>query len=65
MTVVDEVALLRQKGYEAITIAGYDDQGYLPHWHRTSDAIDVIESDTLSRAASYASALVHEIDNLP
>ncbi len=65
MIMVEEVANLRRRGYQAICIAGYNDQGHLPNWHRLSDTLENIEPDTLSRAACYTWAMVQEIDALP
>jgi hypothetical protein len=64
MLIVEEVANLRHWGYRAICIAGYDEGGWLPNWHRLSDDLGNIEPDTLSRAARYTWALVQEIDRL-
>lgn len=64
MLIIEEVASLRRRGYKAICIAGYDDKGYLPNWHRLSDNLDHIEPATLSRAACYTWELMQEIDNL-
>lgn len=64
MLMVEEVAALRQHGYEAICLVGYDDQGFLANWHRTSDTLANIEPDTLSRAARYTHALIQAIDRL-
>lgn len=62
MTIIEEVAPLIRRGYEAICIAGYDELGMLPNWHRTSDTLDKIEPETLARAHGYTLALVREID---
>jgi hypothetical protein len=62
MTILDAVAPLVRHGYEAICIAGYDELGALPNWHRLSDTFDRIEPETLSRAHQYTAALVREID---
>lgn len=62
MLFVDEVSPLVTRGYEAICIAGYDDQGYGANWHRTSDTLENIEGDTLQRAARYTWHLMQAID---
>ncbi len=62
MVILEEVASLRRRGYKALCIAGYDERGVLPHWHRLSDTLENIEPDTLSRAACYIWALMREID---
>jgi hypothetical protein len=63
MLILEEVANLRHHGYKAICIAGYDEGGWLPNWHRLSDNLENIEPETLSRAARYTWALLQEIDN--
>lgn len=63
MTIVEEVAPLIRRGYEAICIAGYDELGMLPNWHRLSDTLDKIEPETLARAHGYTLALAREIDH--
>lgn len=63
MLILEEVSNLRHHGYKAICIAGYDEGGWLPNWHRLSDNLENIEPETLSRAARYTWALLQEIDN--
>ena len=65
MLIVEEVANLRRRDYKAICLAGYDEKGFLPNWHRLSDNLENIEPDTLSRAARYTWELVQKIDHLP
>jgi hypothetical protein len=62
LTILDESALLRQRGYEAICLAGHDDQGEPPHWHRLSDVVETIAPEDLARAHVYALHLIREID---
>jgi Zn-dependent M28 family amino/carboxypeptidase len=62
MLILEEVANLRRRGYKAICLAGYDERGFLPNWHRLSDNLENIEPDTLSRAARYTWALIQEVD---
>jgi hypothetical protein len=64
MTMLEEVATLRKHGYQAICLAGYDENGMLANWHRLSDTLENIEPDTLSRAACYTWKLMQEIDRL-
>lgn len=65
MVILEETANLRRRGYWAICLAGYDEKGFLPNWHRLSDTLENIEPDTLSRAAHFTWALMQEIKNLP
>ena len=64
MLILEEVANLRRRGYKAICIAGYDEKGFLPNWHRLSDNLDNIEPETLGRAARYTWALMQELDGM-
>jgi acetylornithine deacetylase/succinyl-diaminopimelate desuccinylase-like protein len=65
MIILEEVANLRHRGYKAICVAGYNDEGHLPNWHRVTDTLENIEPDTLQRAACYAWTLLQEIDASP
>ena len=65
MIILEEVANLRSKGYKAICLAGYNEKGYLPNWHRLSDRLENIDPGTLNRANRFTLALLHEIDDLP
>ncbi len=62
MLILEEVANLRRRGYQAVCIAGYNKDGFLPNWHRLSDNLANIEPETLERAARYTWALVQEVD---
>jgi hypothetical protein len=62
MLILEEVAPLRRYGYSALCLVGYDKNGNLPNWHRVSDNLENIESETLSRAARFAWSLVRAID---
>ncbi len=62
MLIVEEVAVLRNQGYAAICLAGYNAQGYLPNWHRVSDTLENIEPATLERAAHYTWAFMQTLD---
>lgn len=62
MLILEEVSPLRIRDYDALCVLGYDKEGYLPHWHRTSDTLENIEPETLSRAARYVHALMESIN---
>lgn len=64
MLILEEVSNLRRRGYPALCIAGYNEQGFLPNWHRLSDNLANIEPETLERAARYTWALVQEVDGM-
>lgn len=63
LPLVDEMASIVARGYEAITIAGYDDHEEPSHWHRASDMIAGIEADTLVRATDYTAKLLQALDS--
>ena len=62
MVIIEEIAVLRSREYQAVCIAGYDEEGVLPNWHRLSDNLDHIDPGTLGRAARYTWELMQEID---
>lgn len=62
MIIIEEVANLARRGYRALCVAGYNEKGYLPNWHRLSDNLDNIEPETLGRAAQYVWALTRALD---
>jgi len=64
MLILEEVSNLVRRGYKALCVAGFNQEGYLPNWHRVSDTLSNIEPETLSKAARYTWAIVEEIDNL-
>lgn len=62
MLIVEEVATLRRLGYKALCIAGYNQEGRLPNWHRMTDRLENIQPGTLSRAAHFGWQMLQEID---
>ncbi|MEZ0395920.1 MAG: M28 family peptidase [Anaerolineales bacterium] len=62
MLILEEVSTLRNHGYNAICLMGYNEQGYLPNWHRLSDTMENIEPATLECAASFTWELLQAID---
>ncbi|MCS6870050.1 MAG: M28 family metallopeptidase [Anaerolineae bacterium] len=62
MLTLDEIAVLTRLGYKGLCIAGYNQEGGLPSWHRTSDTLDQIQAGTLSRAAHFGYTLLQTID---
>jgi hypothetical protein len=64
MTMLEEVATLRKHGYQALCLAGYDDNGMLANWHRLSDRLENIQPEVLGRAAGFTWAMMQEIDEV-
>ncbi len=62
MLILEEVSTLRNYGYEALCLMGYNEQGYLPNWHRLSDTMENIEPEMLERTAAFAWELLKTID---
>jgi hypothetical protein len=62
LPLLSELTPILQRGYEAITIAGYDDHNEPVAWHRAADMSAGIESDTLVRASQYAWEIVQALD---
>jgi hypothetical protein len=62
MLSLDELAVIARMGYRGLALAGYDQEGRLPHWHRTSDTLQHVQTGTLSRAAHFGYTLLETID---
>ncbi len=62
MLILEEIAVVARMGYKGLCIVGYNQEGRLPNWHRTSDTLENIQSGTLSRAAHFGYTLLQEID---
>ncbi len=62
MLILEEIAVVTRMGYKGLCIAGYNQEGWLPNWHRTSDMLEAIQGGTLSRAAHFGYTLLQEID---
>ncbi|MCS7010353.1 MAG: M28 family metallopeptidase [Anaerolineales bacterium] len=62
MLILEEVSTLRNYGYSALCLMGYNQQGYLPHWHRLSDTMENIEPEMLKRTALFVWELLQTID---
>jgi acetylornithine deacetylase/succinyl-diaminopimelate desuccinylase-like protein len=62
MTMLEEVATLRKHNYQALCLAGYDENGMLANWHRLSDRLENIQPEVLGRAAGFTWNLMKAID---
>ncbi len=66
LMVQEEVNVLRQRGYRAIGLYGYDARDFFPlNWHRNTDSSENIKPPTLTRAAKFAQAYAEKVDALP
>lgn len=62
LTIVEEVAALRGRGFRGLCIAGVGDDGWLVNWHRSSDVVVNIAPKSLERAAHFAWAMLQKLD---
>jgi hypothetical protein len=62
MLILEEVSTLRNNGYNALCLMGYNEQGYLPNWHRLSDTMENIDPTMLERTARFTWAMLKTID---
>jgi hypothetical protein len=62
LTIVEEVAALRGRGFRGLCIAGVGDDGWLVNWHRSSDVVVNITPKSLERAAHFAWAMLKKLD---
>lgn len=62
MLTLDEVSNLRDHGRAALLVSSHGEDGWLLHWHRTTDTLENVDQAGLSRAAQYTWALLQTID---
>lgn len=62
LMIMEEVGVLRQRGYRGICLAGVGDDGFLVNWHQDNDTVDNIDPPTLERAAKFGWAMLQSID---
>ncbi len=62
MLILEEVATLRRYRHNALCLMGYNEQGYLPNWHRVTDTMEHIEPPMLERTAAFTWQLMQGID---
>jgi hypothetical protein len=63
LVINEEVAALRRRGFRGICLVGLDEEGWLPNWHRLSDTSANIEPEPLEKAATFAWAMIQELDS--
>lgn len=64
MLILEEIATLRHAGHNGLCIMGYDEQGYLPLWHRLTDRLENLEPAVLQRAAYFTWELIQTTDRV-
>lgn len=62
MTIIEEVAVLRTRGYRGLCLVGVGEDGWPVNWHRSEDAVVNITPKSIERAATFAWKLVQKID---
>ncbi len=62
MTMLEEVAVLRSRGYRGLCLVGVGEDGYLVNWHQSTDVSANIEPAKLERAAKFALAYAQTLD---
>lgn len=62
MVIVEEVGTLRHNGYRGICLVGVGPDGWLENWHQTTDDSAHLHPAGLERAARFAHAMLHELD---
>ncbi|HEX2622009.1 MAG TPA: M28 family peptidase [Phototrophicaceae bacterium] len=63
MTMVEEVATLRARGFRAICLVGVGDDGWLVNWHQASDVAANIDPQGIETAARFALAMMQKLDD--
>ena len=62
VVIVEEVGSLRGRGFRGICLVGVGEDGWLANWHRYADDLDHLEPEGLERAARFALAMLHTLD---
>ncbi len=63
MVIGEEVGALRVRGYRGICLSGFGPDGWLEHWHQTSDNVENLVPAGLEKAARFAWAMMRELDH--
>lgn len=62
MTILEEVAALRSRGFRGLCIVGMGEDGWLKNWHQSTDNIANIQPKSLERAARFAWHMLKRLD---
>ncbi|MCS7285665.1 MAG: M28 family peptidase [Anaerolineae bacterium] len=64
MIIEDEVRILRNGGYRAICLAGYDPAtSSLPYWHRADDTVDTVSGKVMAQAVEFVMEILNTLDS--
>lgn len=63
MVIMEEVGVLRGRGYRGICLAGVGPDGWLENWHTYADVSANVKPGGIERAARFALAMLHQIDS--
>lgn len=62
VVILEEVATLRRRGFRGLCLVGLDEEGWLANWHQYSDTADNVHPEPLEKAAHFALAMIHDLD---
>ncbi len=62
VVIVEEVGSLRGRGFRGLCLVGVGEDGWLANWHRHADDLEHLEPEGLERAARFALAMLHTLD---
>lgn len=62
MTILEEVATLRSRGFRGLCIVGVGEDGWLVNWHQYADNASNIEPQNLEKAARFTWAMLQNLD---
>ncbi len=62
LTILEEVAALRSRGFRGLCIVGVGEDGWLKNWHQSTDNITNIQPKSLERAAQFAWHMLKRLD---
>ncbi|EFO81737.1 hypothetical protein OSCT_0409 [Oscillochloris trichoides DG-6] len=62
VTMLDETAAVRRRGYKGICLVGLEVDGWPANWHRDTDAIGNLQPEALERAARFTLATLQTLD---
>jgi hypothetical protein len=63
VVIAEEVGSLRGRGYRGLCLVGVGKDGWLANWHRYEDDVEHVEPSGVERAARFALAMLHVLDD--
>lgn len=62
LTILEEVAALRSRGFRGLCVVGLGEDGWLKNWHQSTDNITNIQPKSLERAAQFVWHMLKRLD---